>query len=428
MTMRCQRMTDRTAVVTDVPELLAADPADVGFDADRLRRLGRHFAGYVDDGRLPGFSLAVARGGRVAYAVRYGHRDREAGLPVEADTLFRIYSMTKPVTSVAALMLWEEGRFELTDPVAAYLPEFAEPRVLAGGSSLKPVTVPATEPIRIRHLLTHTAGLTYGFHRVDPVDAIYRDGGYEFGSPAGVDLAGACRAWARFPLVAEPGTTWNYSVATDVVGRLVEVVSGQSLDEFFAERILGPLGMADTTFGTPPERLDRLATLYSPAAGGGVARNDRLGPYAAEYLPPALSGGAGLVSTLGDYHRFAQLLARGGELPGGGRLLGPRTVRLMASNHLPGGADLTTLGRPVFAETKYAGMGFGLGVSVVLDPVATGTHSSVGEFGWGGFASTVFLVAPAEDLTAVFLTQLVPSDAHPIRPQLRQLLYSAIVD
>ena len=404
------------------------EPGEVGFDPRRLERVGAHFRRYVDDGRLPGWSMVVARRGKVAYAERHGLRDVEAGLPVEGDTIFRIYSMTKPVTTVAALMLWEEGRFELTDPIARFLPAFAAPRVFVGGTPVKPVTVPAREPIRVRHLMTHTAGLTYGFHHVDPVDGIYRHAGYEFAAPKGTDLAAACDEWARFPLVFEPGTSWNYSVATDVLGRLVEVVAGQPLDTFVTERILRPLGMADTGFGTPVDRAGRLAALYTPVPGAGtLVRNDVLGRGAHTPRPRFLAGGGGLVSTVGDYHRFAQMLARGGELDGV-RLLGPRTVRLMASNHLPGGADLAAFGRPVFAETKYDGVGFGLGVSVVVDPVATGSHASPGEFGWGGLASTAFWVAPAEDLTVVFMTQLAPSDSHPLRPQLKQLLYSAIVD
>jgi CubicO group peptidase (beta-lactamase class C family) len=243
-----------------------------------------------------------------------------------------------------------------------------------------------------------------------------------------VDLAAAVEAWAGFPLVCEPGAAWNYSVATDVLGRLVEVLSGQPLDEFVADRILRPLGMVDTGFGTPAAKVDRLAALYSPAPGSGaLVRNEPLGRGALNPRPRMLAGGAGLVSTVADYHRFAELLRRGGELDGV-RLLGSRTVRLMASNHLPGGVDLTAFGRPVFAETKFDGTGFGLGVSVVVDPVATGSHASLGEFGWGGLASTVFWVAPAEDLTVVFMTQLAPSDTYPLRPQLRQLLYSALVD
>src|SRR5215813_4013610 len=224
------------------------DPADVGLDAQRLQRIDRHFARYVDDGRLTGWLVVVSRRGRLAHVSWYGSRDAEAALPVEPDTLWRIYSMTKPVTSVAAMMLYEEGAFELSDPVSAFIPAFADVRVYAGGSDQRQVTVPATEPVRIWHLLTHTSGLTYGFIRVHPVDALYRAAGFEWSWPAGMDLATACEAWAGLPLLLQPGTEWNYSVATDVLGRVVEVVSGQRLDEFFRARILDPLGMTDTAF------------------------------------------------------------------------------------------------------------------------------------------------------------------------------------
>ncbi len=219
-----------------------ADPAEVGLDAARLARIDAHFRRYVDDGRLPGWTILVTRHGRVAHLTTYGRRDVDAGEPVEVDTVFRIYSMTKPITSVAAMMLYERGLFELTDPISKYLPEFAGPRVYTGGSDLKQVTVPATEPIRVWHLLTHTAGLTYGFHRTHPVDAVYRARGYEWSAPAGKDLAGAVADWAEIPLLFQPGAEWNYSVASDVLGRLVEVVSGRALDAFFAEEVLGPLG------------------------------------------------------------------------------------------------------------------------------------------------------------------------------------------
>ena len=251
-----------------------AEPAELGLDPDRLRRIDRHFARYVDDGRLPGWLITVSRHGRLAYVSGYGSRDVEAGLPASTDTVWRIYSMTKPITSVAAMMLYEEGGFELTDPVSSFIPSFADVRVYAGGSDLRPVTVPATEPVRIWHLLTHTAGLTYGFHRVHPVDAMYRAAGFEWSAPPGMDLAQACDIWAGIPLLFQPGTEWNYSMATDVLGRVIEVVSGQRLDEFFAARILRPLGMTDTGFYAGETQLPRLAALYTPGAGrhGGPAR------------------------------------------------------------------------------------------------------------------------------------------------------------
>lgn len=403
------------------------DPAKLGFDASRLARLDAHFQRYVDDGRLAGWSLLIARHGEVAHLACHGQRDREAGLPVTDDTLFRIYSMTKPITSVAAMMLWEQGAFELTDPIAAFIPDFAEPRVYAGGPGSKPVTVPATEPIRVWHLLTHTAGLTYGFHHVHPVDAAYRAAGFEWDMPADLDLAGVCAAWAAQPLLFEPGREWNYSVATDVLGRLVEVVSGQRLDAFFAEHIFAPLGMTDTGFHVRPADVDRLAALYvrSPQDGSRL-RYDALGDHALR-APRAHSGGGGLVSSIGDYHRFTELLRRGGELDGV-RLLAPSTLAMMTRNQLPGNADLQTFGRPLYAETRFEGVGFGLGFAVVMNPDAGHAAGSVGEFNWGGAASTNFWVDRARDVTAIFLTQLLPSSTYPLRPQLRQLTYQALTD
>jgi CubicO group peptidase (beta-lactamase class C family) len=403
------------------------DPSEAGFDAGRLARIDSHFARYVDDGRLPGWLVLVSRGGQVVHLGTYGQRDKEAGLPVELDTLFRMYSMTKPITSVAAMMLYEEGAFELKDPVSDFIPSFADLRVFRGGSALAPVTAPATEPMRIWHLLTHTSGLTYGFHNSHPVDAMYRAAGFEWGSPPGVDLAECCDRWAQLPLLFEPGAEWNYSVSTDVLGRVVEVASGQTLDRFFAERIFEPLGMTDTSFWAADADHDRLAALYAPNPANDEAfRIDMMGD-AAKAPPSMLSGGGGLVGTAADYHRFTQMLLGDGLLDGT-RLLGTRTVRYMASNHLPGGVDLEAFGRPLFSETTFDGVGFGLGFSVVDDPVKNKVLSTRGEYAWGGAASTAFWVDPVEDLTALFLTQLVPSSKHPIRSQLKQLVYQALID
>jgi CubicO group peptidase (beta-lactamase class C family) len=403
------------------------DPAELGFDAERLARIGRHFDRYVDDGRLPGYLALVARGGRIAHVASGGRRDLESGAPVEPDTLWRIYSMTKPITTVAAMMLWEEGLFELKDPVARFVPSFAQPRVYVRGSAQAPLTAPATEPIRIWHLMTHTAGLTYGFHHAHAVDEAYRALGFEWTTPPGLDLAACCDAWAGLPLAFHPGTEWNYSVATDVLGRVVEVVAGQSLDAFFAERIFGPLGMRDTAFQAAPDDHGRLAALYVPSPETGRAtRFDEMGN-AALSPPDALSGGGGLVSTAADYLRFAHMLLREGEVDGV-RLLAPRTVRYMRRNHLPGGADLEAFGRPLFAETTFEGVGFGLGFSVVQDPVAGKTTTSTGEFGWGGAASTAYWVDPVEDMVVLFFTQLLPSSTYPLRPQLHQLVHQALVD
>jgi CubicO group peptidase (beta-lactamase class C family) len=401
------------------------DPAEAGFDATRLSRIDAHFDRYVDNGRLPGWLAVVSRHGRIVHVGRGGLRDVEAGLPVETDTLWRIFSMTKPITSVAAMMLAEEGLLELDDPIARWLPEFASPRVYVKGSALAPLTEPAVAPIRVWHLLTHTAGLTYGFHHGHPVDALYRAAGFDWGTPPGLDLAACCERWASLPLLFQPGSEWNYSVATDVLGRVVEVVSGLSLDEFFASRIFGPLGMTDTGFVAASP--SRLAALYVPDPSSGRAvRNDAFGRVGTS-SPDCLSGGGGLVSSAYDYWRFTEMLLRGGALDDV-RLLSPRTVALMASNHLPGHVDLEAFGRPLFAEMPFDGFGFGLGFSVLEDPVKARTLSSAGEFAWGGAASTAFWVDPDEDLTVGFYTQLLPSTTHRLRPQLRQLVYQALVD
>jgi CubicO group peptidase (beta-lactamase class C family) len=414
-----------------VSELKAeVDPAEVGLDADRLGRIDGNFARYVDDGRLAGYLVTVSRHGKLAHVSSYGARDREEGLPVESDTLWRIFSMTKPITSVAAMMLYEEGALQLTDPVSKFIPSFADLRVYAGGSDQNPLTVPATEPMRVWHLLTHTSGLTYGFHRVHTVDAIYRAAGFDPGAPRGMDLAAACDGWASLPLLFQPGAEWNYGVSTDVLGRVVEVASGQSLDEFFAERILRPLGMTDTTFWVEDDRASRLAALYG--LGPGRAMIKMGAPWDnARIKPRMLSGGGGLVSTAADYHRFLQLLldrpdSPAGELDGV-RLLGPRTVRYMGRNHLPGGQDIATFGRALYAESPMHGSGFGLGFAVVTDPAAVQVDCSAGELSWGGAASTAFWIDQSEGLTVSFFTQLIPSNALPLRPQLRQLVYQSIL-
>jgi CubicO group peptidase (beta-lactamase class C family) len=404
-----------------------ADPQELGFDPARLDRIDRHFRHYVDDGRLPGWLIVVSRAGQIVHVGSCGERDKEAGLPVEHDTLFRIYSMTKPITSVAAMMLYEEGRFELKDPVSRYIPSFADVRVYTKGSALNPATVPVTEPVRIWHLLTHTSGLTYGFHHSHPVDAMYRSAGFDFLWPPGADAAECCDMWAALPLLFQPGAEWNYGVSTDVLGRLVEVVSGQSLDDVFATRIFEPLGMNDTRFWVEGPGLERLAALYRPEPGTRRAvRFDDLGDVALS-RPSLLSGGGGLVSSAADYHRFTQLLLNRGELDGV-RLLGSRTVEFMTRNHLPHDADLEVFGRPLFAETTFDGIGFGLGFSVVQDAAKNKALSSEGEFAWGGMASTAFWVDPVEEITALLFTQLFPSSTYPLRPQLRQLVYQALVD
>jgi CubicO group peptidase (beta-lactamase class C family) len=403
------------------------DPASLGFDPRRLARLDAHFARYVDDGLLPGWQIVVTRRGQVVHSSTYGRRDVEADLPVTDDTLWRVYSMTKPITSVVAMSLWEEGRLELTDEVSRYIPAFAQARVFDKGTALRPYTVPAIEPIRIWHLLTHTSGLTYGFLQSSIVDALYRRAGFDMLPTAGLDLADACDRFATLPLLFQPGSAWGYSVATDVLGRVIEVICGRPLDEVVAERVLRPLGMTDTRWWVEPADASRLAALYAAHPQTGRAtRYDVLGQLALE-KPSALLGGSGLVSTAADYHRFTQMLLRGGELDGE-RILGTRTLRYMTRNHLPGGRDLADSGAQGFAETTLVGIGFGLGFAVVEDPVPVKTLMTPGEFYWGGLASTAFWVDPAEEVTAMLFTQLVPSSTHPLRPQLHQLVYSALVD
>jgi CubicO group peptidase (beta-lactamase class C family) len=400
------------------------EPAAAGFDPDRLDRLDRRLARFIDDGLMAGWQVVVSRHGKVVHASCRGERDVERHLPIEPDTIYRIFSMTKPITALAAMMLVEQGELLLTDPISRWLPEFGNPQIYVGGSDLAPITVPAGEPIRVRHLLTHTAGFAYAFLRAHPVAMMYRNAGLDEFTSKVRTLAEMCEQWAGMPLVFEPGTEWQYSISSDVLGRLIEVVSGSSLDAFFDKHILGPLGMTDTAFRVPEDKRNRLAELYLATPAGftpatGIAETILTDRW--------LSGGAGLVSTAHDYRRFTQLLLGNGELDGV-RLLAPATARLMHTNHLPGGADLASVGRPLYAEFPMEGMGFGLSVATLQDVAASGLAGSVGDYGWGGFASTVFVVDPALDLTYEFYTQLMPSTALPIRPLLRQLIHQAIID
>lgn len=406
--------------------MTTTDAAELGFDAKRLQRIDDHLKKYVDDGRLPGWQVQVARHGEVAHFSSYGKRDIEADKPVEDDTIFRIYSMTKPVTTVAAMMLYEEGAFELTTPVGELIPSYNEMTVYERGMALKPVTRPAATKMEIRHLMNHTSGLTYGFHHIHVQDEIYRNNGHEWGPPPGQTLEEACDVWASMPLRFDPGTQWNYGVSTDVLGRVVEVASGMPLDQFMQERIFDPLGMKDTTFHLEGDKVDRLAALYSPGPDGKAARLDAFGD-AIKRQPTCLSGGGGLAATTADYSRFCEMLRQGGELDGE-RLLGNRTLDYMAQNSLPGGKDLQEVGIPLFAETRFDGVGFGLGFSVVMDPIKYGAVCSLGEFAWGGAASTAFWIDPLEDLTFIFMTQLLPSSTYPLRTELKGLLYQALVD
>jgi len=398
-----------------------------GFDAGRLDILDTFLDRYVDDRRMNGWQLAVTRHGELAHVAAGGRRDVEADLPVEDDTIWRLYSMTKPITAVTALALWERGLFSLTDPVSDYIDSFGDLRVWRSGSATRPATDGLTEPMRIWHLFTHTSGLTYGFLNAHTVDGMYRAVGLELGVPDGLDLAAVCERLATLPLLFQPGTEWNYGMSTDVLGRVVEVAAGQPFAEVVQAEVLEPLDMTETVWSVPEADHGRLAALYVPMpATGDALRYDAIGN-AALTPPTATMGGGGLCGTTGDYLRFAAMLARGGELDGT-RILAPSTVELMTSNHLPGHVDLSAFGRPLFSETTFDGVGFGLGVSVVIDPVAAKVPYSVGEYGWGGAASTVFWIDPVLDMTVVFMTQLLPSDSLPLRHYLRQLLKAALVD
>ncbi|MFF7449016.1 MULTISPECIES: serine hydrolase [unclassified Streptomyces] len=400
------------------------DPGEVGLDVKALDRLDQHFAHYVDEGRMPGFLVSVARGGRVAHLTAHGQRDLAAQLPVETDTLWRIYSMTKPVTAVAALTLVEEGRLSLDDPVARHLPAFADARVYVSGSGADMVTRPAENPLLIRHLMTHTGGLTFAFYHSHPVDARYREARLDSSVVPGSTLAETVDVYASLPLQFEPGTEWNYSVSSNVLGRVIEVVSGQPLDAFFAERIFEPLGMSDAGFCVPDDQADRLGELYGEKDDGGI---EPIAGLPLSGRPRFLSGSGGMVASAHDMHRFMELLRRRGELDGV-RLLAPGTVDLMTSNHLPGGVDLRAFGsKPAHDEPNNDGLGFGLGVSVAIDPARTLAPMSQGTFGWSGAASTTFWVDPRHDLTVQFYTQVRPKTLK-LNPDLRRLVHQAITD
>ncbi len=403
------------------------EPEHVGLSSAGLARIDEHLTSrYVRDGKIAGALTLVARHGKVAFFSPLGSMDVARQKPMQKDTIFRIYSMTKPVTSIALMMLHERALFQLTDPVHRWLPEWEHLRVFRYGSYPSFTTDPIARPMTVRDLLTHTSGLTYGFMERTPVDAAYRKVGFGVNDGKG-KLSEYVKTLGTLPLEFSPGTAWNYSVATDVVGHLVELISGQSLDEYFREKIFEPLGMVDTAFSVPAEKVSRFAANYTRSAGKQLIVLDD--PELSTYSRPRtfFSGGAGLVSTAADYHRFAEMLRRGGELDGA-RIIGPRTLRYMTSNHLPGGRDLASLALGSFSETRYEGVGFGLGFSVTVDPVRAQVPSSAGEFGWGGLASTAFWVDPVEDLVVIFMTQLVPSSVFNFRGQLKSVVYGAIVD
>mgnify|MGYP001318634017 CR=1 FL=1 len=377
---------------------------------------------YVDEGRFPHAVVAVLHRGEEVLRDVYGWADVADRRPMTDDAIVRIFSMTKPIASLALLQLYERGRVLLEDPVGRYLPELADLTVWAG-EGVEPV--PADGPVTVKHLLTHTAGFTAGFQFGQPVATLYRDAGLgDLRSPK-YDLTATMEVLGGLPLVDQPGNGFHYGMSTDVVGRLVEVISGQSLDAYLAEHVFEPLGMVDTGFFVPEDQLPRLVSNYLKTAEDKlfhlVEKRERV------INPPRfLSGAGGLVSTLDDYLRFCRALLGGGTLDGN-RVLGAKTLEFMARNHLPGGVSLTELGFDTFSEVAMEGMGFGLGVSVLLDPAVSGANGNVGEYGWGGAASTAFWIDPVEDLAVVFLTQVVPSGSYPIRRQLRATVYGALV-
>ena len=407
-----------------------------GFSPERLARIDRFLADkYVGPGKLPGVQFLLARDGETVHETVLGNRDVERGVKLTADTVFRIYSMTKPIAAVALMTFVEEGLIALDDPVARHIPSWANLSVYSAGVGPY-ATTPVARPMQVVDLLRHTSGLTYGFQSRTNVDAAYRK--RKIAEAHGEhDLEGFIAELANLPLEFSPGEAWNYSVSTDVVGYLVQKIAGKPLGQVLQERIFGPLKMVDTGFSVREDQRGRFAACYSAspdgpmnlqaAPSGGLTLNDD--PTTSPYLsaPKLESGGGGLVSTAADYMRFANMLVNEGELDGA-RILAPKTVRLMATNHLPGDKDLTELSRSLFSESTNAGVGFGLGFAVVFDPPKTLVPCSKGEFYWGGAASTAFWVDPVEKVTAVFMTQLMPSSTYPIRRELRTLVYSALME
>ncbi len=392
-------------------------------DPDRLGPVTEVTHRYVDEGRFPCAVVAVLHRGEEVLRDAYGWADVAEQRPITDDAIFRIFSMTKPLTSLGLLQLYEQGRVLLEDPVGRYLPELGSLTVWQG-EGVEPV--PADGPVRVKHLLTHTAGFTAGFQYASPVGALYREAGLGDLRPPKHDLASAMEVLGGLPLVDQPGAGFHYGMSTDVVGRLVEVISGQDLDAYLAEHVFEPLGMVDTGFWLPEDQLGRLPANYFKTPSDPMLRVDPPDPARHCRRPQFLAGGGGLVSTLDDYLRFCRALLGGGVLDGA-RVLGRKTLEYATLNHLPDGNLLNELGMDTFSEVVTEGMGFGLIGSVLVDPARAGAIGSVGEYGWGGAASTVFWIDPVEDLAVVFLTQLVPSDAYPIRRQLRSTVYSALV-
>ncbi len=403
----------------DVPmqgsrDLARVAPEEVGMSSERLERLSSAMQGLVDDGRLAGITTMISRHGKVAHFGTFGHRDIEAGSEMSEDVIFRIYSMTKPITGVALMILYEEGKFRLSDPVHRYIPEF-EGLVVAkeDGPDGQPITEPADHAMTVRELMAHTAGLSYGIFSESQVDTLYNEANVLDNDSTLKDMIDKL---SKIPLRQQPGSMWHYSVAVDVQGYLVEVLSGQRFDEFLDERIFGPLGMTDTAFHVDADKADRFAQVYTHDADGALAAQEGFGGRRNYLEPPNfLSGGGGLVSTTMDYMRFSQMLANGGELDGV-RILAPSTVELMHLNHLP---------RDV--KEMSPGTGFGLDFAVVLDPVLADGISK-GEYYWGGAAGTWFWIDPKEDLVFVGMIQHFGPDRPDVRSLSRRLTYQAIIE
>ena len=397
-----------------------------GFDTARLARIEPFVKEhYLDNGKLPNAQVLVAHRGEIAHFSSQGSA-REGGKSIDEGSLFRIASMTKPVTSIAFMMLLEEGKVALDTPVHRVLPEFRELGVYNGGGGGVPfATKPLSRPMLMLDLLRHTSGLTYGFQNRSNIDAAMREGKFE-NWHGNLDLDGFIAALGKLPLEFSPGDEWNYSVSTDVLGAVVARLEGKMLDQVFAERIFEPLGMYDTFFAVPEAKIDRLTDCYTFVPGKGKVMYDRGAESAWSRMPKLLSGGGGLVSTALDYHKFCRMLLGHGELDGV-RIVGRKTLELMTMNHLPGGSDLSAMSRSLFSEAANAGTGFGLGFAVNLDPARSMVQGSAGEFYWGGMFSTAFFVDPVEQMTMVFMTQLSPSSTYPIRRELKTLIYSALL-
>ncbi len=405
---------------------MKANPKSLGFDARRLAHVDRFFEEkYLTPGKLPCAMTLVARGGEVAHWGVQGFADIERKEKIAEDTVFRIYSMTKPVTSVALMMLVEEGKIALDDPVHRHIPAWRDLGVYKAGFVGTFQTARPARPMLVVDLLRHTSGLTYGFQNRTNVDAAYRKRGVGT-LPSKGTLDAMVATLADMPLEFSPGAAWNYSVSTDICGHLVEKLSGKPLGQFFKERIFTPLGMTDTGFEVAPAGGDRFASCYAIKPDGtGMMKIDDARDSAYLAPPTFLSGGGGLVSTASDYLRFCRMMLGGGELDGQ-RLLGRKTVELMTMNHLPGGQFLSAMSQSLFSEASYDGIGFGLGFAVTLDPARSLIPGSVGEYSWGGVASTYFWIDPKEDLIAIFMTQFMPSTLYPLRRELRTAVYAAL--